>query len=70
MDHPIAQITCATAPRVHAVVKYQAKVITVSSRTMSQTPRLSRNRVSSPRVRRVPAIQELAPARKTKVGAQ
>jgi hypothetical protein len=70
MDQPIAQMTCATAPRVQAVVKYQARLITVSSRKTSQTPRLSRNRASSPRVRRVPAIHALAPARKTKVGAQ
>ena len=70
MDQPIAQMTCATAPSVHAVVKYHAKLITVSSRKTSQTPRLSRNRVSSPGVRRVPAIHALAPARNTKVGAQ
>ena len=70
MDQPIAQMTCATAPSVHAVVRYQAKLITVSSRKTSQIPRLSRNRVSSPRVRRVPAIHALAPARNTKVGAQ
>src|SRR3954463_5325685 len=44
MDQPIAQMTCDTATSVHAVVKYQAKLITVSSRKTSHAPRLSRNR--------------------------
>ena len=52
------------------MVKYQPKVIRVNSRRTSQRPRVTRKRASSPRVRRVPAIQALAPARKTKVGAQ
>ena len=70
IEAPITQITCPTTPRVNLVVKYQAKVMTVSSRKMSHTPRLIRNRPSSPRLRLVPAIQALAPARKMKVGAQ
>ncbi len=70
IDAPITQITWATSPIAIRVVKYQPKVMTVSSSRMSQSPRVRRKRASSPRVRRVPAIQALAPARKTKVGAQ
>ena len=66
----MTQMTWATRPRDISVVKYHAKVITVSSRATSQAPRLTRKRLSSPGVRRVPAIQALAPARKTNTGAQ
>jgi hypothetical protein len=66
IEAPIAQITWAPAPMVHRVEKYHPKLITVTSSRISQSPRVRRKRASSPRVRRVPAIQELAPARKTK----
>ena len=70
MDHPITQITWATVPIAHRVVKYQPKVTTVSSSRTSQRPRAIRKRESAPVLRRVPAIHALAPARKTNVGAQ
>src|SRR5439155_6868631 len=56
------KITCARAPTVHRVEKYQPKLMTVNSSRMSQSPRVTRNRVSSARLRRVPAIHALAPA--------
>jgi hypothetical protein len=70
IEAPITQITCAAAPMVQRLEKYQARLMTVISMRISQAPRLSRNRASSPRVRRVPAIHALAPARKTNAGAQ
>ena len=66
----MAQITCARAPSVQWKEKYQPKLITVTSSRTSQRPRVSSSRVSSPRVRRVPAIQALAPASRTNTGAQ
>jgi hypothetical protein len=63
-------MTCARAPKVHSVEKNHPKLITVTSSRISHRPRLRRKRASWPRVRRVPAIHALEPARKTKTGAQ
>jgi hypothetical protein len=52
------------------VEKYHPKLMTVTSSRISHSPRVRRKRASSARVRPVPATHALAPARKTKAGAQ